>query len=162
MVYFNMINRIYNFFYYFATPCKVWYYEFQNDQVANRFLNSPRKICAVVPHDVPFIDGIMVRRAFVSLGEPEAVIYTQGLGPFSRLFPWCQEIPLFGGGGGGFVARETEKLQKTPKFTRAIFIQGGGTEWKSGAFHLRRQLGCPMFFIFLDYETRRVTIYGSQ
>jgi hypothetical protein len=151
-----MIKRIYNFFYYFLTPCNVWSYEFQNDQVAHQFLNSPRKICAVVPHDVPFIDGIVVRRSFVSFGEPEAIIYSQGLGPLSCFFPWCQEIPI----GGGFVARETEKLDKTTKFTRAIFIQGGGTEWKSGAFHLRRQLGCPMFFIFLDYETRRVTIYG--
>jgi len=138
----------------------VWSYEFQNDKVAHMFLNSPRKICAVVPHDVPFIDGIVVRNTFVAMGEPRAIIYSQGLGPFSRLFPWLQEIPIFG--GGGFVARESEKLRRNPEFTRAIFIQGGGTEWKSGAFHLRRHLDCPLFFFLLDYEKHEVTIFGDD
>jgi hypothetical protein len=42
---------------------------------------------------VPFIDGIVLHRAFVALGEPEVVFYSQGLGPFgAKKSPFSVEV----------------------------------------------------------------------
>jgi hypothetical protein len=97
-------------------PLRNWTIGFSNEEVAKAYEHSRRKV-VIAAHTFPFLDGTVLNHALKQLGTQHK-IYTKGLFGFGPV--WCEEVTE-----GGFVSRETNKLNKLPDFCRAIFPSGG-------------------------------------
>lgn len=63
--------------------------------------------------------------------------------------------------GGGACARIVRTLGSCDKFVFFLSPKGTlrATPWRSGYYHIARQLSCPIFVAGLDYETHRVVVH---
>lgn len=156
---------------YFLSPFArflLWLFDWQaiSDDFEKEFLLQPRKV-VIFPHTTKWDFPILAAYALTKWSIYESRVYLVmkpqlANGPFAwffRLFN-CLAATRREEPGGGFIPRTVEQFKDQPTFTILMAPEGtvARNEWRTGYFHLAKNLNCPIQVIGLDYHQRCITM----
>lgn len=114
----------------------------------------------IFPHTTYWDFPIMLIYALTSWSDYNSVYVVMkpqlASGPLGWFFRWLHCIPSTRreDSGKGFVKEVVDRLSRLSNYTLVIAPEGtvDRKEWRSGYFHLAKELGCPIQVMGLDYN----------